>query len=87
MVARLLALAIVVLALLVVTTRFFAPLVEGSHVASEIFVVRRGDTLVSIAHRVDPNANPYPIVAQMEVQTHGTLLWPGERIVVPMTTP
>ncbi|WP_298342295.1 hypothetical protein [Ferrimicrobium sp.] len=84
---RLLALTIVVLAVLVVLTRVFGPLVDGSRASSEVFVVRRGDTLVSIAERADPNRNPYPIVAQMEVQTHGTFLVPGERIVVPIAAP
>lgn len=84
---RLLSLTIVVLAVMVVLTRVVGPLVDSSHASSEVFVVRRGDTLVSIAERVDPNMNPYPIVAQMEVQTHGTFLVPGERIVVPIAAP
>jgi nucleoid-associated protein YgaU len=79
----LLALMIMALVAVVVITRIIAPIVVGEHVSSEVYVVSRGDTLVSIAERVDPNANPYPIVAQMEVQTHGTVLWPGERIIVP----
>jgi nucleoid-associated protein YgaU len=83
----LLALMVVGLVALVVITRIIAPMVVGEHVSSEVYVVSRGDTLVSIAERVDPNANPYPIVAQMEVQTHGTVLWPGERIIVPTARP
>ncbi len=79
----LLALMVVALVVLVVIMRFITPIVAGEHASSEVFVVSRGDTLVSIAEQVDPNANPYPIVSQMEVQTHGTLLWPGERIIVP----
>jgi hypothetical protein len=76
-------LMIVVLIVIVVIVRVIAPIVAGGHASSEVFVVSRGDTLVSIADRLDPNANPYPIVARMEVQTHGSLLWPGERIIVP----
>ena len=79
----LLVIVIVSLVALVVITRIVKPMVVGEHASSEVFVVGRGDTLVSIAERVDPNSNPYPIVAEMEVQTHGTLLWPGERIIVP----
>jgi len=80
---RLLGLAIVVLGILVIISRVVCPIVDGQHASAKIYVVARGDTLLSIAHQVDPNANPYPLVAQLEKQTHGTLIWPGERIVVP----
>ncbi len=83
----LLTLLVVGLMALVVITRIIAPMAVGEHVSSKVYIVSRGDTLVSIAERVDPNANPYPIVARMEVQTHGTVLWPGERIIVPTARP
>ncbi|MHB1520137.1 MAG: LysM peptidoglycan-binding domain-containing protein [Ferrimicrobium sp.] len=82
-VQRLLSLVIVVLVAMLLITRVAMPIVDGRHTSATLYVVKRGDTLVSIAEQVDPNANPYPIVAQLEKQTHGTLLFPGERIVVP----
>jgi hypothetical protein len=81
---RILVLTVAVLATLVIATRVLVPLMGGQRVASKVYVVARGDTLVSIAEAADPHANPYPIVARLEEQTHGSLVRPGERIVVPI---
>jgi nucleoid-associated protein YgaU len=46
-------------------------------------VVRPGDTLVGIIERTYPGANPYPILYRVEHETHGDVIWPGERLVLP----
>ena len=36
-----------------------------------VYVVRPGDTLWSIATRLDPSGDPRPLVAQLEAEVHG----------------
>jgi nucleoid-associated protein YgaU len=47
------------------------------------YTVRPGDTLWTIAERVDPNADPRPLVAQLAAQTGSDTVVPGERISLP----
>lgn len=47
------------------------------------YTVRSGDTLWTIAERVDPNADPRPLVARLAAQTGSDTVVPGERIVLP----
>jgi nucleoid-associated protein YgaU len=47
------------------------------------YTVRPGDTLWSIATRVDPSADPRPLVARLAAQTGSESVFPGERIVLP----
>lgn len=47
------------------------------------YTVRPGDSLWSIAERVDPTADPRPLVAQLASQTGSETVVPGERIVLP----
>jgi hypothetical protein len=47
------------------------------------YTVRPGDTLWTIAERVDPSADPRPLVAQLTAQTGSDTVVPGERIVLP----
>jgi nucleoid-associated protein YgaU len=47
------------------------------------YTVRPGDTLWTIAERVDPSADPRPLVARLAAQTGSDNVVPGERIVVP----
>lgn len=47
------------------------------------YVARPGDTLWSIAARVEPGRDPRPLVDQLEQQIHGGLLQPGERLLLP----
>jgi LysM repeat protein len=48
-----------------------------------VYVVRPGDTLWSIATRLDPSGDPRTLVAQLEAQVHTDKLVPGSRITVP----
>ena len=50
--------------------------------ASE-YVVRGGDTLWSIAARLEPGRDPRPLVDQMDREVGGASLYPGEVIPVP----
>jgi LysM domain len=47
------------------------------------YTVRTGDTLWSIAERVDPNNDPRPLVAKLAAQTGSDTVVPGERISLP----
>lgn len=47
------------------------------------YVVRPGDTIWSIASRLDPGGDPRPLVARLESQLHGRSLQPGMKLLVP----
>jgi LysM domain len=47
------------------------------------YTVRPGDTLWSIAERLDPAADPRPLVARLTAQDGSDQVVPGQRIVVP----
>lgn len=47
------------------------------------YVVRPGDTLWSIATRVEPGADPRPLVDELQAELHGKVLQPGDTLVLP----
>ncbi len=47
------------------------------------YTVRRGDTLWSIAERVDPSGDPRPLVDELAAQTGSDTVVPGQRIALP----
>jgi nucleoid-associated protein YgaU len=47
------------------------------------YTVRSGDTLWSIAERVDPTSDPRPLVAELAKEIGSDAVVPGERIAVP----
>jgi hypothetical protein len=47
------------------------------------YTARPGDTLWTIAERVDPHVDPRPLVARLAAQTGSDRVVPGERIVLP----
>jgi nucleoid-associated protein YgaU len=47
------------------------------------YVVRPGDTLWTIAERVDPTGDPRPLVARMEAQLGTDTVVPGEEVRLP----
>jgi len=49
---------------------------------SATYTVKPGDTLWTIAERVDPTADPRPLVARLAAQTGSDSVVPGERIVL-----
>jgi LysM repeat protein len=52
-------------------------------VPGTVYVVKTGDTLWSIAIRMDPSGDPRPLVQQMERQAGGTDIVPGEHLRLP----
>jgi hypothetical protein len=50
---------------------------------SVVYTVRPGDSLWSIATRVDPSADPRPLVERLAAETGSESVFPGERIVLP----
>jgi hypothetical protein len=56
-------------------------LAETGHAV--VYTVQPGDTLWSIAQRVNPTADPRPLVSQIEGQTGSATVTPGQRIKLP----
>jgi LysM repeat protein len=60
------------------------PALAGEKVVSHAaYVVQPGDTLWSIAVRLDPAGDPRSVVAQLETQVGGDNVVPGESLVLP----
>ena len=57
--------------------------IEVEPVAREVYVVRAGDTLWSIARKVQPAGDVRPLVDRLAESRGGRALQPGERIVLP----
>lgn len=48
-----------------------------------VYTVHPGDSLWSIAERLEPAADPRPLVAKLAAQTGSETVTPGERILLP----
>lgn len=60
------------------------PALAGDRIAHHaVYVVLRGDTLWSIAQRVDPTGDPRPVVDKLAAQVGGDVVTPGERLLLP----
>jgi hypothetical protein len=60
------------------------PALAGESVrAHQPYVVQPGDTVWSIAVRLDPTGDPRPLVAKLEAQTGGPDVVPGEQLTLP----
>jgi hypothetical protein len=60
------------------------PAPAGETVAAhQPYVVQPGDTLWSIAARLDPTGDPRPVVAELETEAGGDNVVPGEQLVLP----
>jgi hypothetical protein len=51
--------------------------------AGQTYVVKPGDTLRSIALRLDPGSDPRPVVAILSLQLHDAPLRAGDRLTLP----
>ena len=58
--------------------------VELQSVSAVMYVVAPGDTLWSIVHSVDPTGDERPLVDKLVSQLHGTVIYPGEQVEVPV---
>lgn len=54
----------------------------GQLAGAEVYVVRPGDTIWSIAQSVEPNSDVRPLVDKITSQLGGTELYPGERLTI-----
>ncbi len=60
------------------------PALAGETLAQHApYVVQPGDTLWSIALRLDPTGDPRPVVAKLEAEIGGDNVVPGEHLVLP----
>jgi LysM domain-containing protein len=60
------------------------PALAGAPVAHHaLYIVQPGDSLWSIAQRLDPGSDPRPVVARLASQAGGDTVVPGERLVLP----
>ena len=48
-----------------------------------VYTVHPGDSLWSIAERLEPAADPRALVAKLTAQTGSDIVTPGERILLP----
>jgi LysM repeat protein len=51
--------------------------------ARTVYTVQPGDSLWSIAQRVQSSADPRPLVAELAKETGSNSVVPGERIAIP----
>ncbi len=51
--------------------------------AHSVYIVQPGDTLWSIARRLDPQGDPRPTMTALGVQAGGDTVRPGERLILP----
>ncbi len=58
--------------------------VELQSVSAVMYVVQPGDTLWSIVHSIDPSGDERPLVDKLVSQLHGTVIYPGEQVEVPV---
>jgi hypothetical protein len=59
------------------------PALAGALAPHAAYIVQPGDTLWSIALRLDPSGDPRPLVQRLEQQVGGDTVQPGERVVLP----
>jgi hypothetical protein len=56
----------------------------GQLADDQVWVVRPGDTVWSIAEAVDPHGDVRPLVDRITAELRGAQLYPGERLAIPL---
>jgi hypothetical protein len=56
----------------------------GQLADGQVWVVRPGDTIWSIAESIDPNGDVRPLVDRITQQLHGSELYPREHLAIPL---
>jgi len=60
------------------------PALAGAPVAHHaVYIVQPGDSMWTIAERLDPGSDPRPVVARLTQQAGGDTVVPGERLLLP----
>ena len=60
-----------------------AALAGGAVAPDATYVIQPGDTLWSLAVRLDPTGDPRPLVARLAAQVGGDTAVPGEHVILP----
>jgi hypothetical protein len=59
----------------------------GQLADDQVWVVRPGDTIWSIAEGIDPHGDVRPLVDRIVAELRGAQLFPGERLTIPLSRP
>ena len=59
------------------------PVLAGATASNGVYVVQPGDTMWTIAERLDPGGDPRPVVLKLEQQVGSDSLQPGQHLRLP----
>ncbi len=59
------------------------PVLAGATASKTLYVVQPGDTMWTIAERLDPGGDPRPVVLRLEQEVGSDSLQPGQHLHLP----